>query len=274
MTTKPNRTDPKRRLSTSVNRRSAVPLYVQVREALESQIDSQGWSPGDRIPSEPELCRLFGVSRPVVRQALQEMAHDGLLTRRKGLGTFVAEPRITTRSLVHSLVGFFQEMEAKGMTPVTDVREQAMQPAGPRVGAQLRLDPSTPVVKVTRLRYVQDEPVVLVTSFLPYELCPDLISADLRHQSLYAFLQGRYGLTVSSGKRTIEAALAGEQDAALLRIAPGSPVLRLESVSYLADGRPMEYFHGLFRSAFEVELGPAGSAPVEVPPMRFEAEVG
>ncbi len=259
------------RLRTSVNRRSSVPLYVQVRQALEAHIDRSAWRPGDRIPSEPELCKLFGVSRPVVRQALQDMANEGLLVRRKGLGTFVAEPRITTRSLVHSLVGFFQEMDAKGLPPVTEVLEQSMLPAGARVGAQLAVDPTTPVIKITRLRFIEDEPIVLVTSYLPYELCPDLLTADLRHQSLYAFLREGYGLTLAGGRRVIEAALAGEQDAARLRVPVGSPLLRLESVSVLADGRPMEYFHGLFRSRFEVELGPERSA--DMPPLRWETTV-
>ena len=258
------------RLRTSVNRRSSVPLYVQVKQALEGQIDPAGWRPGDRIPSEPELCRVFGVSRPVVRQALLELSHEGLLIRKKGLGTFVAEPRITTRSLVHSLVGFFQEMDAKGLTPMTDVLEQTMLPAGGRVGAQLQVEPATPVIKVTRLRYVESEPVVLVTSYLPYDLCPDLLNADLRRQSLYAFLQEAYDLTLAGGRRVIEAVLAGEQDAARLRVPAGSPLLRLESVSVLADGRPMEYFHGLFRSRFEVELGPERSA--DVPPLHWEAK--
>ncbi|HSB90413.1 MAG TPA: GntR family transcriptional regulator [Anaerolineales bacterium] len=257
------------RLRTSVNRRSSVPLYVQVKQALEGQIDRSAWRPGDRIPSEPELCRLFGVSRPVIRQALQEMAYEGLLTRRKGLGTFVAEPRITTRSLVHSLVGFFQEMEAKGLAPVTEVLEQSMLPAGARVGQQLDLEPTTPVIKITRLRFVEGEPVVLVTSYLPYEVCPELLTADLRRQSLYAFLRETYGLTLAGGRRVIEAVLAGEQDAAHLRVPAGSPLLRLESVSVLADGRPMEYFHGLFRSRFEVELGPERAG--DIPPLRFEA---
>jgi GntR family transcriptional regulator len=247
-----------------------VPLYVQVKQALEGQIEKGAWRPADRIPSEPELCRLFGVSRPVIRQALQEMAYEGLLTRRKGLGTFVAEPRITTRSLVHSLVGFFQEMDAKGLTPETEVLEQSMLPAGARVGQQLGIEPATPVIKITRLRFVEGQPVVLVTSYLPYELCPDLMAADLRRQSLYAFLRATYGLTLAGGRRVIEAVLAGEQDAARLRVPAGSPLLRLESVSVLADGRPMEYFHGLFRSSFEVELGPAAT---EVPPMRLETGV-
>lgn len=248
-----------------------MPLYAQVKQALEHQVAGGSWRSGDRIPSEPELCRLFGVSRPVVRQALQEMALEGLLVRRKGLGTFIAEPKITTRSLVHSLVGFFQEMEAKGRPPETRVLEHAMLPAGAHVGGQLRADPATPVVKITRLRFVEGEPVVLVTSYLPYDLCPDLMQADLRNQSLYAFLKERYGLTLAGGRRTIEAVLASDQDAELLRVSPGSPLLRLDSVSHLADGRPMEYFHGLFRSAFEVELGPdrAETAPPDVPPMRL-----
>jgi GntR family transcriptional regulator len=98
---------------------------------------------------------------------------------------------------------------------------------------------------------------LLVTSYLPYELCPELINADLAHQSLYAFLKQEYGLSIARGRRRIDAVVAGEHEANLFQTEVGSPLLRLDSVSYLADGTPLEYFHGLFRgdrSSFDVEI--------------------
>jgi GntR family transcriptional regulator len=196
---------------------------------------------------------------------LQELAAEGAIVRRKGLGTFVAEPKVVSRSLVHSLVGFYEDMERRGLATETRVLEQSLQPAGDKIGVRLGLPVLTPVVRITRLRSVGGHPVVLVSSYLPYALCPALIEADLRSQSLYAFLEQEYGLRIAAGRREIQAVLAGEEEARHLQVDRGSPLLRLESVSYLEDGRPMEYFDGLFLSRFEVELGRLTSNDDAVP---------
>lgn len=244
-------------LRTTIDRGSPIPYYVQLKGALAEAIESGRWKPGDRLPSEPELCDLFGVSRTVVRQALKDMTYEGLVLREKGRGTFVAEPKISSSSLVHSLVGFYEDMAERGLPPVTQVLEQAIEPASSKLAVSLELEPMTPVIKLVRLRFVEQEPIVLVTSYLPYNLCPKLMGADLSQQSLYAFLKQQYGLSVASGRRRIDAVAANEQEASLLQIEMGAPLLRLDSVSYLEDGTPLEYFHGVFRgdrSRFEVEI--------------------
>jgi GntR family transcriptional regulator len=260
-----------------VNRNSPLPLYAQVRSAIEGRLKAGEWEPGERIPGETELCQEYGVSRPVVRQALQEMAAEGLILRRKGMGTFVAEPKVISRGLVHSLTGFYQDMEHKGITIETKVLEQSLQPAGERLAARLGLEELAPVIKITRLRSVAGQPVVLVSSYLPYAVCPGLIRADLRSQSLYAYLEEECGLRIAAGRRQIEAVLATEDEARALHIDRGAPLLRLESVSYLADGRPMEYFSGVFLSRFEVELGLAerqGQRLEDSVPLRWVTDNG
>jgi GntR family transcriptional regulator len=245
------------RSRTTIDRKSPIPYYVQLKHALSDEIESGSWKPGDRLPSEPELCQKYGVSRTVVRQALGEMTHEGLVVREKGRGTFVAEPKIRSRSLVHSLVGFYEDMAERGFPPITEVLEQSIEPASPKLATSLEIDPMTPVIKLVRLRYVQDEPIVLVSSYLPYDLCPTLVNADLTNQSLYTFLKQEYGLSVARGRRTIDAVLATEREAELLKIEKGAPLLRLDSVSYMQDGRPLEYFNGLWRSdrsQFEVVI--------------------
>jgi len=241
----------------NIDRDSPFPFYVQVKKALETQIENAYWKPGDQIPGEPELCRLFGVSRPVIRQALKEMEHEGLILRKKGLGTFIASQKIISKSLVHSLSGFHEDMVERGLEPVADVLEQEIQPASKKMAQMLALEEMTPVIKITRLRYVEGEPVALVTSFLPYEHCRSLIHADLTKQSLYAYLEETCGLMIERGWRRIDAVTASEEHAAVLKIDPGSPLLRLESVSYSDQGKAVEYFLAFFRSdktSFEVEI--------------------
>lgn len=240
----------------SIDRNNWIPYYVQVKEALRERIERGEWGPGDRLPGELELCRMFEVSRTVIRQALKEMTYEGLVVRQKGKGTFVAEPKIV-ESLVQKLTGFYQDMVDRGHNPVTQVLKQRVVAASPKVAAHLEVAPGTSVIEIDRLRFIQDEPIVLVTTYLPLALCPELVKADLSNQSLYTFLEKEYGLVIARGHRTIEAVPANEYEARLLRIEKGVPLIMLDSVSYLSDGTPIEYYHALHRgdrSRFEVEL--------------------
>jgi GntR family transcriptional regulator len=203
-----------------------------------------------------ELCEAFGISRTVVRQALRELEYDGLLYREQGKGTFVAEPKIS-ESLVQDLTGFYEDMVARGLTPVTQVLRQEVQPADEKVAHYLQIQPGDEIVLIERVRSVGGEPFVLVVTHLPYHICPDLVNEDLTTQSLYALLEGKYGLQLSHGRRTIEAVAANQYEVRHLGVQEGAPLILLHSVSYLKDGRPIEYFHAVHRgdrSRFEVEV--------------------
>lgn len=243
-------------LSTLVDRTTYIPYYVQVKKALQDHIENGGWQPGDQLPGEPELCRMFNVSRTVIRQALKDMEYEGLIYREKGKGTFVAKPKID-QSLVQKLTGFFQDMVDRGYTPVTNVLSQVMVPASAKVAAHLQLEPGTPVIEIHRLRGIENEPFILDTTYLPYARCAHLLHEDLSQQSLYALLEHKFGLVIARGHRTLEAVRANDYEAQLLQINPGDPLILLDSVVYLDDGTPIEYFHALHRggrSRFEVEL--------------------
>jgi len=243
-------------MSTPINRNSPIPYYVQVKEALRERIERGEWRPGDQLPSEAEFCCTFDVSRIVIRQALKEMTYEGLVVRRKGKGTFVAEPKIV-EGLVQKLTGFHQDMTSRGHRPLTQVLKQVAIPASAKVASHLGIEPGTPVVQLDRLRFVADEPIVLVTTYLPSRLVPGLEQEDLSAHSLYELLEKRLGLVIARGHRTIGAVGANEVEAQLLQVEKGAPLILLDSVSYLADGTPIEYYRALHRgdrSSFEVEL--------------------
>jgi GntR family transcriptional regulator len=188
---------------------------------------------------------------------MQELSFQGSIIRQRGRGTFVAEPKISSTSLVHSLMGFQEDMVERGLELQNEVLDKVMLPADAKVAQYLNLEALAPIVKLERLRFVEAEPIVHVTSFLPYDLCPTIMNADLSEQSLYAFLDSQCDLRVARGRRGIEAVAVNEREARLLQIEAGSPVIRMESVSYLQDGRPIEYFDALFRgdrSRFELEV--------------------
>lgn len=235
---------------------SPLPYYAQLLELLQGRLVRREFLPGQRIPGEPELCRLYGVSRTVVRQALGELERRGLIERRKGKGTFVAYPKIG-ESLAQRLTGFHADMLARGYQPQTRLLHRRLVPAADPVAAYLEVPPGTPLFDIKRLRSVQDVPVQIVTSYLPRDLCPALADASLDDRSLYAFLEQECGLSIARGRRFIEAVNAGEEDARLLEVERGAALIRLESVSYLENGRPLEYYQALHRgdrARFEIEL--------------------
>ena len=125
-------------LNTAIDRQSYVPLYVQVKDSLKDLIDSGGRAPGEQLPGEPELCRLYDVSRTVIRQALRDLELEGLITRAKGRGTFVAEPKLR-EGLFQELTGFYDDMAGKGRPPVSQVLAQEVIPASPKIAGFLRL---------------------------------------------------------------------------------------------------------------------------------------
>ena len=235
---------------------SPIPFYVQLLEFLHDQLKQGLWRPGDQLPGEHTLCETYAVSRTVVRQALGELETEGLIVRHKGKGAFVAEPKII-ESLAQKLTGFHQDMRERGHPLVTQVLGQALIPAPPQVARHREIPAETPVICLRRLRFVQEEPILVVTSYLPQALCPGLETVDFREQSLYAYLEKVYGLEIARGRRRIGAVAADTENARLLQIAPGAPLVSLDSVSYLENNVPIEYYQAVHRgdrSQFEVEL--------------------
>ena len=243
-------------LNTFINHDTYIPLYIQVIDSLTNFIECNKFKPGYQLPPEAKLCRSFDVSRTVIRQALKELEYKGLIYRKKGRGTFIAEPKIR-ESLVQNLTGFYQDMEAKGHRPYSKVLKQEKVLAAKKVAENLEIAEGTPAIQIDRLRFLGQEPIVLVNSYLPFDLVPELDEVDLSNQSLYVYLQNEQHIQISHGKRYIEAVPANQLEAEQLRVDIGSPLILLDSISYLSDGTPLEYFHALHRgdrSRFEVEL--------------------
>jgi GntR family transcriptional regulator len=239
-----------------MERSSPVPYYAQLKEILAEQIRNGTWQPGVRLPTETELCERFEVSRTVVRQALTDLVHDGLIVREQGKGSFVAQPKIS-EGLVQRLTGFYEDMAERGLRPTSQVLRQEVVPASATLARFLEVEPRTELIVIDRLRFVRGEPLVLVTTTIPRDICPQLIDVDLRHRSLYDVLRHEAGIVITRGRRWIEAVAATARQASLLAVRKGAPLIRLESVSYRGDGRPVEYYDAIHRSdraRFEVDL--------------------
>ena len=140
-----------------IDRRSPLPMYHQLKQRIIEDIARLGLHPGDVLPGEHRLCEQFGVSRTVVRQALLQLEHQGVIDRVKGKGTFVARPK-TPESLVHTLTGLYEEVTARGGRVRSEVRQQEFIPASDEVASALDVAPGSRVLVIERLRFVDDEP--------------------------------------------------------------------------------------------------------------------
>lgn len=232
-------------LEKRINKRSAIPLYHQLKELLKEDIHAM--QVGDLIPTEQELCRHFGISRPTVRQAIAELVSEGYLRRAKGKGTFIAQPKIDQDFLL-VLESFNREMLEKGLAPSTEVLTLEVTTAEKdTVTQKLRLKPTDNVVYLRRLRYVGDWPMVLVSSFIPHDKVPGLEDRNLKHQSLYELMEYEYNLNIGRAMRSLEAILAGDEEATHLDVSPGAAIQYIETVTYLTNDVPIEYSQAWYR---------------------------
>jgi len=235
---------------------SPIPFYIQVKDTIRSVIEQNLLKPGDLIPGESDLCEYFEVSRAVIRQALNDLFHEGLVVRKKGKGTFVCEPKFLER-FGQEITGFYHEMTSRDLQIKTEVLQQEIVPADEELAKYLSINIGDPLVLLKRLRFLEDEPILIVSSFLPSEKCENLIKEDFSKVSLYDLLENRLGFNLSFGQRTIEATLADSEQAKLLKIKQGDPLIFLNSIIYLEDGTPIEFYRSYYRGdryKFEVEL--------------------
>ncbi|MFV0407436.1 MAG: GntR family transcriptional regulator [Propioniciclava sp.] len=238
-------------------------MYAQLRAVILHAIDTHQLAPGDLLPGEHQLCRQYGVSRTVVRQALAELEHEGVIDRVKGKGSFVARPK-TKESFAHTMSGLFEDVEGRGGRVHSDVLRFAPEPAGTEVADALEVAPGSEVIVLKRRRFVDGEPWVVSTTWMPVDVGQMVNASELAEGSLYAQLR-EAGFPATRGIRSVEAVVANPDLAALMAVEPGAPLLRLRSIIRDAAGRVIEYFiayHLGHRSRFEFEIGADLPAPV------------
>lgn len=214
-----------------------TPLYHQLKQIVRAEIEQGKYRPGDRLPSEPELIQKYGISRITVRQALDELEAEGLVVRRHGKGTYVAEPRIE-QDLVR-LTDFVEDMELAGLSPSSRVLTFAREPATSAVARALNVPLDEEVVRVDRLRLANERPIACDTTWLPLRFGLLLPEAALAHETIYHILESRYGIPVEMGIFYINAATASEEQGNLLEVAPNTSLLFIQRISYTTGDLPV-----------------------------------
>ena len=212
-----------------------LPHYRQIELALRDRLAAM--RPGERLPSDDELRREFGVSRMTARNAMQRLAEDGLVERVPGRGTFAAAP--TAHRHADRLMAFSREMTRVGRAPSSRLLTREIRPAAPAEAAALGLRPAEPVVVVRRVRLADGEPIALEAAVLVQRAATSVMAADLESGSLHAALAAA-GIHLGRGKATITAEAATREDVRQLGVARGAPLLVERRIIADLGGRPVE----------------------------------
>jgi GntR family transcriptional regulator len=204
-----------------------------------------GKKPREAIPSERDLCKELGVSRPTLRAAIEDLVRSGLLVRERGRGTFTGPHRVT-QALTATTGSSFYTPPAEGHW-LSRILEFSAAAAGPQLASRLHLSPADPVLRVVRLRVVDDEPMAIERIHLPHVLVDGLVPADMESGSFYRFLRERFGVEVRSAVQTIEPTVTDETEAALLHVPQHAPALLFERTTRDANGRIVEFTRSIYR---------------------------
>ena len=229
-----------------VDKNNPIPLYYQLKTIIREMIETKEWKPSDKIPSEAYLSDHNKISPMTARQAINELCDERLLYKVRGNGTFVSKPKLE-RDL-SELTSLTEKLKDSGYTINRKVLGLRTVPATKNVAEKLETNKGEEVIRLERLMTFEDEPFYHEISFLPYELCPPLLREDFSQNSIYHILESRCRMNLDYANLTIEAILCKPYHRTLLRIKKGVPVLHLNQVTYLINGRPVQFVDAVARN--------------------------
>jgi GntR family transcriptional regulator len=233
-------------LLSSLSLDSDIPLYSQLVSIVKRNITAGTLSPGQLLPSEAELCKTFEISRSTVRQAIGALEAEGLVVRKQGRGTFVAEPKM--RRKTENVYSFTSEISSMGLTPSSTLVEFEVIEPTPDIIKVLELNSKdTSVYRFTRIRNVDEEPLILETSFYPQYIYPKLSRELLKTHSFYSLLY-EVGIAPASALDSYEAVVMGKEEAEMLGCTPGSCAFSLQRRTRTETGMIYEYTQSLIRA--------------------------
>jgi GntR family transcriptional regulator len=230
----------------AVDENLAVPLYHQVYLVLRENIRNGVYDAG-AVPTEAELCAIFGVSRITVKRAMHELAKEGLVVRQRGRGTFVAEASRRPSAERDPLNDLLRNVMAIGASTEMKRLDGGIVPAPADVAPKLNCPPGTPVYLFNQIRLRQGEPIGLIRAYVPRDVADRLSDRDTSAQPVLAQLQ-RAGVAVARAEQAITASIADPTTAAALAVDVGAPLIRLTRQVFDARDRPVEWMTALYRA--------------------------
>jgi len=223
-----------------LDKTDGVALYIQIRDTLREQIMTGVLKPGEKLPSEDDLAARFGVSRMTVRRGISDLVDMGMLYRRRGVGTIVSQFHLERDH--NRLADFFETARAEGFEPEVRLLGKEVVPAKLAIAEALGLQESEPLIRIQTLRLANGVPITLYEEYVPYKLCPMLLTEDMRNRAAWQVLEEQ-GFAIKFAVQRLEARLADARTAALLNIEEDAPILFKNRIIYIEDGTPVELIH-------------------------------
>jgi len=230
------------------NKQSAVPYYHQIKEALKALIIGGELKPGDMLPSEFSLSEQLGISRLVVHRAYRELVTEGLLIRKRAKGTFVAPPIKRSYMVTGPLFSMTENLSADALEPSNKILLQEVIPAVEEIRNELKLPEGAQVIHLSNLRLAKQLPFAIEEMYFPFDRFPALANLDLNNCSVYVTLEELYDAHPQEALDLITAGSATGQEAGLLGINKGAPVMRVKRISTDRLGLTVEYSKVVFHA--------------------------
>src|SRR5246500_4179704 len=223
---------------------NGTPVYKRIQDAIRKRIDASELLPGDPVASERELARLHKVSLMTARHALAGLEREGVVERRRGAGTFVAQPKIH----FNKLMSYTEQMAARTLTAAAKVLFAKIVNDENEAAARLSLPPDSNILKLERLRHAAEEPFALETCYLDAAEFSPLLESPIARESLFAILERDFKIELGYADEEVDATAAAPRIAELLAIPRREPLLRIRQVIYSTKGKAIMYVLGFYRS--------------------------
>lgn len=225
-------------------RTNGVPAYRRIQVSLRKRIEAGDLRTGDAVPSERDLAKIHQVSLMTARHALASLEREGVVERRRGIGTFVSAPKIH----FNKLMSYTEQMASRSMTAASKVLFAKIIDNEQEATARLSLPPKSSILKLERLRHAGGEPFALETCYLSAAEFSGLLSAPLHRDSLFGILERDYKVVIGYADEEIDATTADVRTADLLGMLRREPVLRIRQVIFSTSGKTVMYVLGFYRS--------------------------
>jgi DNA-binding GntR family transcriptional regulator len=223
---------------------NGMPAYQRIQSVIRKRIEAGQLHPGDPVPSERDLAKIHHVSLMTARHALASLEREGIVERRRGIGTFVAAPKIH----FNKLMSYTEQMSSRSLTAGSRVLFAKIMDTESEAAARLSLPPTSGILKIERLRHAAGEPFALETCYLNAAEFAGLLDAPIGRESLFGILERNYKVKLGYADEEVDATAADPRIAELLAIPRREPLLRIRQIIYSTKGKAIMYVLGFYRS--------------------------
>lgn len=236
-------------LNISVDKHTVIPYYHQVKEAVRALIAGGELKPGDMLASEYSLSKQLDISRLVVHRAYRELVAEGLLIRKRAVGTFVAPLTKHSFTVTGPLFSMTEDLSIDALEPSNKILLKEVIAASEEIGDGLKLPTDAPVIHIRNLRLAKQLPFAIEEMYFSHDRFPALVDLDLNNRSVYAALEKLYDAHPQEALDLVFADSASSEEARLLGIDKGVPVMRVKRTSTDRLGLPVEYSKIVFHAS-------------------------